>query len=119
MRRRDGETRGRSDRSRHSRLRLAPHGRRFRNRPTDRDFMYFGTRIPFRLFPAVLMCMLGALAQAAQPNDGDSAASKFLRFVPDKHGGGTLQASAVRYENADGVSVDLVAAVHIAEPSFF
>jgi len=68
-----------------------------------------------------LLALLGAvpLARAAQPADADAAPSKFLRFVADKHGGGTLQASSVRYENADGVSVDLVAAVHIAEPSFF
>src|SRR3954447_15072588 len=59
------------------------------------------------------------VARAADPSENDSRDSKFLRFVPDKHGGGTLQASTVRYENADGVAVDLVAAVHIAEPSFF
>src|SRR5882672_8294910 len=57
--------------------------------------------------------MSAAFARAADEQ------SKFLRFVPDKNGGGTLQASSVRYENADGVTVDLVAAVHIAEKSFF
>jgi len=68
----------------------------------------------------VFVSMLIALsARAADPSENDSRDSKFLRFVPDKHGGGTLQASTVRYENADGVAVDLVAAVHIAEPSFF
>jgi hypothetical protein len=73
---------------------------------------------------AALLCCTVALSLAphicaAEPNDGESSPSKFLRFVPDKHGGGTLQASTVRYENADGVALDLVAAVHIAEPSFF
>lgn len=56
---------------------------------------------------------------AADPSASDEAPSKFLRFVPDEHGGGTLQASTVRFVNADGVVVDLVAAIHIAEPSFF
>lgn len=56
---------------------------------------------------------------AADPSASDEAPSKFLRFVPDEHGGGTLQASTVRYVNGDGVVVDLVAAIHIAEPSFF
>src|SRR5689334_14311804 len=73
---------------------------------------------------AALLCCIVSLTfaprlRAAEPGDGESSPSKFLRFVADKHGGGTLQASTVRYENADGVSVDLVAAVHIAEPSFF
>src|SRR4051794_25477691 len=48
-----------------------------------------------------------------------AADSKFLRFVRDNNGGATLQASTVRYANEDGVCVDLVAAVHIAEPSFY
>ncbi|MGH7179049.1 MAG: hypothetical protein ACREJC_16850 [Tepidisphaeraceae bacterium] len=56
---------------------------------------------------------------ATRPARAAPAQSKFLRFVPDNHGGGTLQASIVRYVNDDGVIVDLVSAVHIAEPSFF
>src|SRR3954447_13867139 len=75
--------------------------------------------VAIALFLIASMFAVAPLARAADPSENDSRDSKFLRFVPDKHGGGTLQASTVRYENADGVSVDLVAAVHIAEPSFF
>ena len=61
-----------------------------------------------------------AAAPTTQPADeAPPPSSKFLRFVPGDHAGGTLQASVVRYVNDDGVVVDLVAAVHIAEPSFF
>jgi hypothetical protein len=46
--------------------------------------------------------------------------SKFLRFVPDpRSGGGELQTSVVTYRNAEGVTVDLVGAVHIADATYF
>jgi hypothetical protein len=46
--------------------------------------------------------------------------SKFLRYVPDaRSGGGQLQTSIVTYRNADGVSVDLIGAVHIADAGYF
>jgi hypothetical protein len=73
----------------------------------------------FSVVLALLACASICTAAARAAEIDGSEPSKFLRFVPDKHGGGTLQASTVRYENADGVAVDLVAAVHIAEPSFF
>ena len=83
-----------------------------------KDHMNHARRSWF-LFLLISLALIVAPTRAADPSDNDSAPSKFLRFVPDKHGGGTLQASTVRYENAEGVTVDLVAAVHIAEPSFF
>lgn len=51
-------------------------------------------------------------AQTTQP------APKFLRYVPDEHGG-SLQTSTVTYRNAAGQTVDLVSAIHIADPAFF
>src|SRR5215203_6041127 len=68
------------------------------------------------LFAMVLLLQAPA---AAQPSTDAPEQSKFLRFVPDEKGGGTLQASVVRYENDQGVTVDLVAAIHIADRSFF
>jgi hypothetical protein len=44
---------------------------------------------------------------------------KFLRYVPDDRGGATLQASVVTYRNAAGQTVDLIAAVHVADGSFY
>jgi hypothetical protein len=64
-----------------------------------------------RLIALLFLC--GAIA-TSQPSQ-----SKFLRFVPDDHGGGALQASTITYRSADGVQVDLIAAVHIADASFF
>jgi hypothetical protein len=52
---------------------------------------------------------------AAQPPD----INKFIRFVPDGNGYGMLELSTVTYRNPDGLSVDLIAAVHIADPSYY
>ncbi|HEY7087151.1 MAG TPA: hypothetical protein VH518_03620 [Tepidisphaeraceae bacterium] len=57
-------------------------------------------------------------AEAPQPTTTVSDSSRFLRFVPDAQGG-KLQASVVTYRNADGVTVDLIAAIHIADKGFF
>src|SRR5688500_13565397 len=44
--------------------------------------------------------------------------SKFLRFVHEPNGG-RLETSIVTYRNADGVTVDLVGAVHIGDAKYF
>jgi hypothetical protein len=68
-----------------------------------------------RSWPMILLIALTlAAAPATQPDS-----SKFLRYVPDDHGGGALQASVVTYRNDAGAAVDLIAAVHIADASFF
>ena len=71
-----------------------------------------------RLAAFVMVVLFVQIAHAQRSADAPEG-SKFLRFVGDEHGGGTLQASVVRYENDQGVTVDLVAAVHIADKSFF
>jgi hypothetical protein len=46
--------------------------------------------------------------------------SKFLRYVPGAAGsGGRLETSIVTYRNADGVTVDLIGAVHIADAAYY
>ncbi|MFN0059202.1 MAG: hypothetical protein ACKVX7_12140 [Planctomycetota bacterium] len=50
--------------------------------------------------------------------DDPSAAKRFLRFVPDADGG-RLETNITSYRNADGVLVDLVGAVHIADTSYY
>jgi hypothetical protein len=52
-------------------------------------------------------------------SSGAATESKFLRFVPDDSGGGKLQCSVVTYRNADGVTVDLIGAVHIADRPYY
>jgi hypothetical protein len=65
---------------------------------------------------ALLAALIFLIAAAPSSRSADS---KFLRFVPDATGGGKLQTSTVTYRNADGVTLDLVGAVHIADPSYF
>jgi hypothetical protein len=61
-----------------------------------------------------------AQARAAEKAAGAAAAdSKFLRFVEDQDGGGTLQTSIVTYTNKDNVKVHLVGAVHVGETSYY
>lgn len=44
---------------------------------------------------------------------------QFLRYVDDGHGGGQLQAAVVTLKNDAGVTVQLVAAVHIADRAYY
>jgi hypothetical protein len=44
---------------------------------------------------------------------------QFLRFVEDGNGGGKLEAAIVTYRNADGVTLHLVSALHVAEKKFY
>ncbi len=74
------------------------------------------------LLTAAVILSSVALARAESPTTQSkprAADSKFLRFVPDGSGGGKLQTSIVTYRNADGVTVDLIGAVHIADPAYF
>ena len=64
---------------------------------------------------AVALCLIALCPAAACAANG----SKFLRFVPDDAGGGRLETSVVTYRNADGVRVDLVGAVHIADAVYY
>lgn len=61
--------------------------------------------------------LVGPSARAEKPST--ERGSKFLRFVDDGRGGGRLESSIVRFRNADGVTVDLIGAVHIGEKSYF
>lgn len=65
-------------------------------------------------FWVILLIALTDLAAEQQ-----SQSSKFLRFVSDGNDGGALQASVVSYRNSAGVRVDLIAAVHVADASFY
>jgi hypothetical protein len=56
-----------------------------------------------------------AAPASTQPIEPDS----FMRFVDDGHGGGSLQTADVAYRDNHGVTVHLVAAVHIGEKSYY
>ena len=73
---------------------------------------------------ALLFLTCATLAQPSTTRPARTRApkepSKFLRYVPDaRSGGGELQTSIVTYRNADGVTVDLIGAVHIGDASYF
>ncbi|HWE03214.1 MAG TPA: hypothetical protein VG326_12465 [Tepidisphaeraceae bacterium] len=44
---------------------------------------------------------------------------QFLRFVEDADGGGRLQTAVASYANKAGVTVDLIAAVHVGEKAYY
>jgi hypothetical protein len=68
----------------------------------------------------VILALVGA-ARADAPATTNPASTdvRFLRFTGDARNGGTLETSDVTYRNDAGVEVRLVAAVHIADESYF
>jgi hypothetical protein len=58
-------------------------------------------------------------AATAPPVRAAAMAEGFLRLVDDGAAGGRLETSEVTYRNADGVTVRLVAAVHIGERAYY
>lgn len=68
----------------------------------------------------VLLFATVAAAQTTRPaTANDDGSSKFLRFVDDQQNGGQLQTSIVTYTNTSGAKVDLIGAIHIADPAYF
>lgn len=65
-----------------------------------------------------LVCLMPH-APAAGADAAKKASAEFMRYSPAGDDGATLDAAIVSYENADGVRVDLVSAVHIADHAFF
>jgi len=81
-------------------------------------------------FLLALFAVAPALAQAPQKTDDQktddrktddpkAAAPKYVRFRETGAQEGVLEAAIGRYMNADGVRVDLVAAVHIADDRYY
>lgn len=64
-----------------------------------------------------------AEARDRGPSDDETPAesdkTQFLRFIDDGKGGGRLESAIVSYRNADGVTVHLVAALHVGEKSYY
>jgi len=71
------------------------------------------------------MAMVLAAAGAAWASPATATATRpqvpqsFIRFVEDGHGGGSLQTADVAFQNRDGATVHLIAAVHIGEKSYY
>ena len=86
-----------------------------------RIFTRFGLMLA--LFGASASFLRAAPATAPaeiKPIAGEQAkATDFLRFVDKGSSGGRLETADIAYRNADGVTVHLVAAVHIGERDYF
>ncbi|MBN2491904.1 MAG: hypothetical protein JXQ29_13740 [Planctomycetes bacterium] len=72
-----------------------------------------------RVILSGLWLLAAALGSVAQEADKASAATPFIRFRATGEREGVLETAVVRYRNADGVEVDLVAAVHIADAAYY
>jgi hypothetical protein len=74
----------------------------------------------FRAFLCLLVALAAGDARAqTRPATTQTAEPQFVRFVDDNRGGGTLEVAISRYQNPAGVTVDLVGAVHVGEPSYY
>jgi hypothetical protein len=74
-------------------------------------------------FVSLVVAISVAPAQTTQPAVASTqtalTTANFLRFVDRGDAGGRLETADVTFKNADGAAVHLVAAVHIAERSYF
>jgi len=73
-------------------------------------------RLPALLCFAMLLL---PLFPACSDDAADDSDAKFLRFIDAQEKGSRLEAAVASYENAEGVRVDLVAALHLADPKFY
>jgi hypothetical protein len=64
--------------------------------------------------------LLGVGAWAQEGAEGEAeTAPRYVRFVEDEDGAARLQTSVVRLENAEGVRVDLIGAVHVGDAAYY
>ena len=96
------------------------------------DFLRPALRRSRRAVPVIAasLALLGSAAAlraetpstrpATRPSTRPAAtAADFVRFLDDGRGGGELQTSIVRYQDDAGDTVDLIGAIHIADPAYF
>ncbi len=67
---------------------------------------------------AVSLLTLGVGILRAEPPEGAAASGKFTRFEEDESGS-RLQTGIGSYRNKDGVTVDLIGAIHIADKVYY
>ena len=71
-----------------------------------------------QLLPAILcLFLLSPIAPSAPP--ATQPQDQYLRFVEDNEGGGRLETAVATFTNADGATVHLVAAVHVADKKYY
>src|SRR5947209_2845430 len=72
-----------------------------------------------RPLPVFVLLLLASVPVYAREKPASEKKPEFIRFVEDKNGGGKLQTAIVTYKNSDGVTVHLVAALHVGEKSYY
>jgi hypothetical protein len=92
----------------------------------DRRTMH---RSRFSIFPCIACGLLlaaqtvygleAATQPATQPSTQPGVPTSFIRFLDDGQGGGSLETADVAFINPQGVSVHLIAAIHIGEKSYY
>lgn len=70
---------------------------------------------------AAMMAFSAATTSAEPPATRPAAERKteFVRLIRDDDGRAMLETAEIAYRNADGVTVTLIGAVHIADPAYF
>lgn len=71
-----------------------------------------------RPLPFIVLFAFVAISPA-RAEDAASQKNEFLKFVDDGQGGGKLETAIATYRNDAGATVHLVAAVHIADQSYY
>lgn len=77
---------------------------------------------PRRLFTLVLLVMFAAYMPVLAAEEKEAQApegQKFLKFVEEGKDGGKLEVAIASYKNDKGVKVDLIGAIHIADPGYY
>jgi hypothetical protein len=69
--------------------------------------------------PAIVLLVMLLPATIALAHPHPHEPSQFIRFVEDSEGNARLEVSETTYRNADGVIVELIGAVHIADAEYF
>jgi hypothetical protein len=72
-----------------------------------------------RPLPVAMMLLFVSTYVRAEEPATNAKTPEFLRFVDDHKGGGKLETAIATYRNEAGVTVHLVAAIHIADKSYY
>jgi hypothetical protein len=86
--------------------------------PFQRLFRWPVALLALFVLPALPLWAQDAPADSSAPATQPAESNDFMRFVPNGDGG-SLQTAIVDYTNDAGVTVHLVAAVHIADKSYY
>jgi hypothetical protein len=71
-----------------------------------------------RLLPLALLLQAAVLAEEKPAGAADEKGSDFVRFQEDEKGA-QLQTSIATYRNAQGVIVELIGAIHVADKTYY